>query len=55
MKIKKNLKKDFDVVRKNALANKYLYGLRYTQKNKKDAYIEYLEDLLHIAIKELNK
>ncbi len=50
------LKKNFDVVRKNALANSKTYYMgKYMQKDKKDAYIEYLEDLLYIAIRESNK
>lgn len=33
----------FDMLRRNALANPMVYGGRYIQKSKKDAYIEYLE------------
>lgn len=39
----KQLKNKFEIIRQNALANPYLYASAYTQKNKKDAYIEYLE------------
>ena len=38
------------VVRKNALANPSLYG-RYTCKNCKQAYREYLTDIKHIKSK----
>lgn len=40
------MKEKFKIIRKNALANPNLYGGRYTQKNRKDAYIEFLEDKL---------
>ena len=40
------MKEEFEIIRKNALANPNLYNGRYTQKNKKDAYIEFLEDRL---------
>lgn len=43
------MKEEFEIVRKNALANPNLYGGRYTQNNKKDAYIEFLEDKLRDA------
>lgn len=36
----------FRVVRKNALKCCYLYNFRYTQKDRRDAYIEYLEHLI---------
>lgn len=36
----------FDNVRQNALANPWLYGGKYTQRNRKDAYIEYLESII---------
>ena len=39
------------VVRKNALANPSLYGGRYTCKNCKQAYREYLTDIKHIKSK----
>mgnify|MGYP007005897940 CR=1 FL=1 len=38
-----NMRTTFDMLRRNALANPMVYGGRYTQKSKKDAYIEYLE------------
>lgn len=47
------LKHNFQIVRKNVLANPSLYGGRYTQKNIDKAYIEWLEDLLLVAIKEV--
>ena len=33
----------FDMLRRNALANPMVYGGRYSQKSRKDSYIEYLE------------
>lgn len=48
------MKEEFEIVRKNALANPNLHGGRYTQKNRKDAYIEFLEDMLGDA-ESLNK
>ena len=39
------------VVRKNALANPSLYSGRYTCKNCKQAYREYLTDMEHIKSK----
>lgn len=45
------IKKNFEIVRKNALVNSYIYGGKYTQKNKKDAYIEYLETIIDFNIK----
>ena len=44
--IQENFAYEFDAIRKNALANPNLYNGRYTQKNRKDAYIEFLMDLL---------
>lgn len=43
------MKEEFEIIRKNALANPNLHGGRYTQKNRKDAYIEFLEDKLRDA------
>lgn len=43
------MKEKFEIIRKNALANPNLYGGRYTQKNRKDAYIEFLEDILRAS------
>lgn len=43
------MKEKFEIERKNALANPNLYGGRYTQKNRKDAYIEFLEDMLRAS------
>ena len=43
------MKEEFEIVRKNVLANPNLYGGRYTQNNKKDAYIEFLEDKLGVS------
>lgn len=40
------MKEKFEIIRKNVLANPNLYSGRYTQKNRKDAYIEFLEDSL---------
>lgn len=36
---------DFEVVRKNALANGNVYGGKYTQKSKAEAYKEYKNDI----------
>lgn len=36
----------FDIARKNALKNNWLYDFRFTQRNRKDAYIEYLEHII---------
>lgn len=43
------MKEKFEIIRKTALANPNLYGGRYTQKNRKDAYIEFLEDMLRAS------
>lgn len=48
----KQLKNKFEIIRQNALANPYAYGGAYTQKKKKDAYIEWLEVLLIQAIRK---
>lgn len=40
------MKQEFEIIRKNVLANPNLYSGRYTQKNRKEAYIEFLEDSL---------
>ena len=37
------LKDEFNIIRSNALVNPNTYDGRYTQKNRKDAYIEFLE------------
>ena len=37
------LKNEFDTIRSNTLTNPNTYDGRYTQKNRKDAYIEFLE------------
>lgn len=37
------LKDEFNTIRSNALVNSNAYDGRYTQKNRKDAYIEFLE------------
>lgn len=37
------LKNELNTIRDNALANPNAYDGRYTQKNRKDAYIEFLE------------
>lgn len=43
----------FSIVRKNAKACPNLHGGRFIQKNRKDAYIEYLEYMLNETRKEL--
>ena len=48
-----NMKTTFNIVRRNALANPMVYGGKYTQKNKKDAYIEYLEGYVIALTKDL--
>lgn len=45
----------FRVTRKNALANPILHDYRYTQKDCKDAKIEYLMDVLVNTIMEKTK
>lgn len=45
------VKENFKRVRENALANPYLYNLRYIQRNRKDAYIEYLEQIVANSVK----
>lgn len=37
------LKDEFNTIRDNAIVNPNAYDGRYTQKNRKDAYIEFLE------------
>ena len=44
------IKDNFKIVRKNVLVNSYIYGGKYTQKNKRDAYIEYLESIISYNI-----
>lgn len=48
-----NLRITFDMIRRNTLANPMVYGGRYTQKSKKDAYIEYLENRVLLYSKTL--
>ena len=48
-----NLRITFDMIRRNALANPMVYGGRYIQKSKKDAYIEYLEGRVLLYSKTL--
>ena len=43
------MEEEFEIIRKTALANPNLYGGRYTQKNRKEAYIEFLEDKLRAS------
>ncbi|MBQ0113327.1 MAG: hypothetical protein KBT03_09380 [Bacteroidales bacterium] len=45
----------FETIRKNALANPNVYGGRYAQKNKKDAYIEFLEIRLASAFETIEE
>lgn len=49
-----NLRITFDAIRRNALANPMVYGGRYIQKSKKDAYIDYLEGRVLLYSKTLN-
>ena len=44
------IKLHFSRVRKNALANPYLYDGRYTQKNYKTAYNAYIKDLIKVNL-----
>lgn len=45
---------EFNVVRRNALANPNLYDGRYTQKNRKDALIEFLFDNYEYEVRRHN-
>lgn len=54
-KLEESINYGFKVSRKNALANPVLYGYRYTQKDCKDAKIEYLMGLLIDKITQTNE
>lgn len=54
-KLEESINNDFKVIRKNALANPILHGYRYTQKDCKDAKIEYLMGLLIDKIAQTNE
>lgn len=54
-KLEDSINYGFKVSRKNALANPVLYGYRYTQKDCKDAKIEYLMGLLIDKITQTNE
>ena len=42
-KLLQTLRTTFDMLRRKALANPMVYSGRYSQKSRKDSYIEYLE------------
>lgn len=55
--IDEQIENTFKSVRRNALSNPQLYGGKYSQRNKIEAYNEYLQDYiiyLHNNIKKLN-
>ena len=54
-KLQNTIDDQFKIVRKNALANPVLYNFRYTQKDCKDAKIEYLMSTLINTIMQKNK
>ena len=47
------LRTTFDMLRRNALANPMVYSGRYSQKSRKDSYIEYLETHVTALTKEV--
>ena len=54
-KLQKTIDDQFKIVRKSALANPVLYNFRYTQKDCKEAKIEYLMSTLINTIMQKNK